>query len=67
MNPWLLTSDDEAFSLSKAARIIRRDMLVNKSTFNGSFESGCQEDAVPTTSVALMQMIMKEATAMTIT
>ena len=67
MNPWLLTSDDEAVCLSKAARIIRRDMLVKKSTFNRFFERGCQKDAVPTTPVAMMQMIMDGTTAMTIT
>ena len=50
--------DDEAICLAKAAYIIRRDMLEIHTSFDGSFQIGCQEDAVSNSLVALISMIM---------
>ena len=36
--------DDEAIILAKAANIVRRDMMnMNTRTFNGSFDTQCQQ------------------------
>jgi len=43
----LTDDDDEALCLAKAAQIVRRDMQLKSSTFSGTFESNCQEEAVP--------------------
>ena len=39
--------DNEAMTLLKATRIIRRDMLDTKSKFNGTFNNSCQQESVP--------------------
>ena len=39
----------DALVLSKAANILRRQMLVNKSIFDGNFHEGCIEQAIPLT------------------
>ena len=41
-------SDGEAMVISKAAKIIRRDLLnMENSQFQGNFEINCQEGSVP--------------------
>lgn len=50
--------DDEAIHLTRSERIIRRDMLQLKSTFNGSFEPNCQIESIPTTLLSLVNMIL---------
>ena len=56
----LLRNDcgDEAIHLARSARIIRRDMLELKSTFNGLFDPNCQMKSVPTSLLALVNMIL---------
>ena len=39
----------DALVLSKAANILRRQMLVNKSIFDGNFHKGCIEQTIPLT------------------
>ena len=39
--------DDETFVLSKAAKIIRRDILLEDSTFDGNFTRDCQQHFLP--------------------
>lgn len=50
--------DDEAVCLAKAAQIVRRDMLEMKAKFDGTFPENCQEDAVPSSLIALVGMIL---------
>lgn len=50
--------DDEAICLAKAAQIVRRDMQKKTSSFNGTFEKNCQEEAVPRSLLTLVGMIM---------
>ncbi|KAK3104423.1 hypothetical protein FSP39_001776 [Pinctada imbricata] len=50
--------DDEGMILSKAASIVRRDMLASKSNFNGTFDTECQKDAVPESLTSLVRMIL---------
>ena len=50
--------DDEVIHLTKAASIIRRDMLQLKSMFNGFFEPNCQIESVPTSLLSLVKMIL---------
>ena len=51
--------DDEAIILAKAANIVRRDMMnMNTRTFNGSFDTQCQQNSVPQTLMALVAMIL---------
>jgi len=39
--------DNEAMTLLKATRIIRRDMLDTKTNFSGTFNNSCQQESVP--------------------
>ena len=50
--------DDDGIHLARSARIIRRDMLQLKSTFNGLFDPNCQMKSVPTSLLALVNMIL---------
>ncbi len=50
--------DEEAVYLSKAANIVRRDMLSHKNLFTGSFEKDCLEQAVPKSLSAIVSMII---------
>ena len=50
--------DDEAICLSKAAKIVRRDMFKMKTVFMGSFDQDCQKKAVPHSLLALVSMIL---------
>ena len=52
--------DDEAFILSKAANIIRRDIFndKDKSEFDGTFSEKCQQDYVPSSLKTLIGMLL---------
>ena len=50
--------DEEAMHLAKTAAIVRKDMLVNKYSFLGSFEPNCQAKSVPASLLSLVQMIL---------
>ena len=51
-------ADDDGMHLVKAAAIVRRHMFDMSYKFNGTFEEGCQESAVPDSLVALVSMIL---------
>lgn len=51
--------DNDAMHLARAAQVVRRDMFRRKFTFDGSFKPGCQEDAVPPSLLALVNMIQE--------
>ena len=54
-----LDDDSEAVNLSRAANIVREDMLRKKCVpFSGSFTEDCQEHSVPQSLVMLITMIM---------
>ena len=50
--------DNEAMTLLKATRVIRRDMLDTKSKFNGRFNNSCQQESVPESLKTLIGMIL---------
>ena len=50
--------DTEGLHLAKAANIVRRDMQELKHSFNGSFDKMCQENAVPSSLLCLINMIL---------
>ena len=50
--------DNEAMTLHKATRIIRRVMLDTKSKFNGTFNNGCQQESVPESLKTSIGMIL---------
>ena len=50
--------DDEAICLTKAANIVRREMLKLQATFTGSFDVNCQVKSVPQSLLALVAMIL---------
>ena len=54
--------DSEAFSLAKAAMIVRREILQAKNSFNGTFAADCQTDSVPGSLTTLLDMIMRGPT-----
>ena len=39
--------DDEAWILSQATKIVRRDMFSTESKFHNSFENNCQQESTP--------------------
>jgi len=50
--------NDDAIHFVRSARIIQRDMLELKSTFNGLFEPNCQIESIPTSLLALVNLIL---------
>ena len=50
--------DSDAMHLVRAAEVVCREMFEEKFSFDGSFQADCQEDAVQTTLVALVNMIL---------
>lgn len=50
--------DEDAIHLAKAASILRKDMCAKKYSFEGSFDQGCQEKAVPESLLSLVNMIL---------
>ncbi|KAK3883112.1 hypothetical protein Pcinc_012540 [Petrolisthes cinctipes] len=54
-----LNFSEDALILSKAAMIVRKDILSHKGfTFTGSFSAQCQEDSLPSSLKALVSMIL---------
>lgn len=51
-------ADNEAVILARAAKIVRRDMLQLKNKFDGSFDSKCQEESVPSSLMTLVSMVL---------
>ena len=50
--------DDTAKILTRAASLIRKEVLTIKNSFDGSFERGCQAKAAPAILTELLNMIM---------
>ena len=51
--------DDEAMILSRAAKIIRRDIFnAPSSGYNGNFDQQCQQDSIPVSLATLVAMIL---------
>ncbi|VDH99471.1 Hypothetical predicted protein [Mytilus galloprovincialis] len=50
--------DDEAMILYKAAQIVRKDMMAMQYIFNGTFETGCQQNSVPQSLKTIVGMIL---------
>ena len=54
------SDDSDAICLARAAQIVRRDMFNQLLfTFEGSFESNCQEKSVSTTLITLINMLLE--------
>ena len=51
-------ADNDAVILAEAAKIVRRDMMQLKNTFDGSFDNKCQEKSVPSSLVTLVSMVL---------
>ena len=50
--------DDEAWILSQATIIVRRDMFSTESKFHNSFENNCQQESTPQSLRSLVGMIL---------
>ena len=50
--------DDEAWILSQAAKIVRREMFSTESKFQKSFKNNCQQESTPQSSRSLVRMIL---------
>ena len=50
--------DDEAWILSQAVKIVRRDMFSTKSKFQKSFENNCQQESTSQSLGSLVGMIL---------
>ena len=50
--------DDEAWILSQAAKIVRRDMFSTKSKLQKSFENNCQQESTSHSLGSLVGMIL---------
>ena len=57
--------DDEACILSKAAKIVRRDMFSTESKFQKSLENNCQQESTPQSLRSLVGMVLGGSTIQT--
>lgn len=51
-------ADSDAICLARAATIVQRDMFQTKMEFNGSFQTECQEEFLPTSLLSLVAMVL---------
>ena len=51
--------DEEAITLSKAAKIVRRDMMESGFLFNEKFEANVKKDIVSSSLLCLVSMILR--------
>ncbi len=51
--------DSEIMHLAKAAKFLRQDMLTKQQHFSGSFQSDCNQQAVPDSLLAFMNMLLE--------
>ncbi len=51
--------DSDAMQLARAAQIVRKEMFDKEFSFDGSFKPECQQDSVPKSLLALLNMILK--------
>ncbi|KAJ8380702.1 hypothetical protein SKAU_G00014800 [Synaphobranchus kaupii] len=53
--------DSDAMHLVRAAQVVRKEMFATKFNFDGSFHPNCQKESVPTSLLALVNMILDGA------
>ncbi|KAI4799861.1 hypothetical protein KUCAC02_016400 [Chaenocephalus aceratus] len=53
--------DSDAMHLMRAAQVVRREMFESGFSFDGSFKANCQQEAVPPSLLALVNMILDGA------
>ena len=53
-----INREKDAMTLARTATLIRRDLLSNRFSFNGSFDTNCEEDSVPKSLLTLVKMIL---------
>ena len=51
--------DSEALYLARAAQVVWEEMFNQEFSFSGSFQKGCQQEAIPTALLALVNMIQE--------
>ena len=51
--------DHDAMHLARAAKVVRKEMFQQKFTFNGSFLQGTQQNIIPKSLLALVNMILE--------
>ena len=51
--------DNDATLLAPAAQVVHKEMFDKKFYFDGLFKPGCQQDSVPKSLLALLNMILK--------
>ena len=51
------THDDEAMHLMRAANVVRKDIFNSNFVFDGSFKENCQQQAVPPSLLALVNVV----------
>ena len=51
-------ADDDALTLSRSARIVRKQMTNSQTKFNGSFPPNCQAEAIPHSLATLVTMLL---------
>lgn len=54
----MASQDDDAIHLARAAQIVRREILAQDYSFEGTFETGAEESVVPPSLRALIGMMM---------
>ena len=53
--------DDDAIHLMRAAQVVRKEFFDSSFSFDGSFQENCQQEAVPSSLLALVNMILEGA------
>ena len=53
--------DTDAMYLIRATQVVRKEILDCSCSFNGSFQENCQQEAVPPSLLALVNMILEGA------
>jgi hypothetical protein len=53
------SNDDDGIQLVRAAQIVRKEILQQEYSFDGSFQPGCEQNVVPQSLLALVRMILQ--------
>ena len=54
--------DSDAWCLARAAHIVRKDILKEDNSFNGTFSPECQKNSIPASLFSLVGMLIKGPT-----
>ena len=54
--------DSDAWCLARVARIVRKDILKEDNSFNGTFSPECQKNSIPTSLLLLVGILIKGPT-----